>query len=149
MQYSEGKIGCIFALRLEAGDMLPDTVEEFAREHGIQNAMVTYVGGAETGSRLVVGPEKDRGDDVVPIVHALDGIHEVVAVGTIFPNESGNPVLHLHAAVGREGEASVGCTRPGVRVWLIGEVLIFEVLGLQGERKKDPRIGLELLQMPG
>jgi uncharacterized protein len=148
MQYSEGTIGRIFTLRLEDGDRLPDSIENFAGEHGVKSAMVIYLGGATDGSRLVVGPEENR-DTIVPMVHVLQGRQEVVAVGTLFPNEAGNPVLHLHAAVGREGKATVGCTRAGVDVWLVGEVLILEILGTNGQRRKDPQSGFELLQFQG
>lgn len=68
MQYSEGTIGRIFALNLETGERLPDAVEDFARGHAIRSAMVMCVGGAGAASRLVVGPEENRGDDVIPII---------------------------------------------------------------------------------
>jgi uncharacterized protein len=147
VQYSEGNIGRIFALKLESGDRLPDSVVEFARQHKVRSAMVIYVGGADATSRLVVGPEENRGEEVIPIVHALGGIQEVVAVGTLFPDEKGNPDLHMHAATGREGSATVGCVRAGVDVWLIGEVILLEIQGMQGVRKKDPHTGFQLLQL--
>ena len=145
MQYSQGSIGRIFTLRLETGDRLPDTIEEFAVEHGIRRAMVIYIGGAGEGSRVVAGPEKGRGDIIIPIVHELEGREEVVGVGTIFPKETGEPALHMHAGIGREGDATVGCVRAGVNVWLVGEVIILEILEASGVRVKD-RNGLELLQ---
>jgi len=148
MQYDEGRLGRIFVLRLEEGDRLPETIESFARAHDIKSGMVVYLGGANDGSRLVVGPEENRTEAVVPMIHVLKGIHEALALGTLFPNESGDPVLHLHAAAGREGKASVGCTRVGVEVWLVGEVVVFELLGTRGQRKKDPHTGFELLQLP-
>jgi predicted DNA-binding protein with PD1-like motif len=148
MQYDEGRLGRIFVLRLEEGDRLPDSIETFARAHSIKSGIVVYLGGADDGSRMVVGPEANRGEAVIPIIHVLKGIQEVLALGTLFPNESGEPVLHLHAAAGREGNASVGCTRAGVDVWLVGEVVVFELLGTSGQRKKDPHTGFELLQLP-
>ena len=147
MQYSEGNVGRVFALKLESGDRLPDSVVEFAREHKVRSAMVTYVGGADATSRLVVGPEENRGDDIIPIVYSLGGIHEVVAMGTLFPDEEGNPELHMHAAAGREGRATVGCVRAGVDTWLIGEVIILEISGLEAVRKKDPQTGFQILQL--
>ncbi len=146
MQYQEGTIGRVFALRLEEGERLPDTLETFAREQGLEAAMVIYVGGAKGGSRLVVGPDAAKTDAIVPLVHTLTGIQEVLAVGTLFPNEQGEPVLHLHAATGREGEATVGCSRAGVDVWLVGEVIILEILGTQGRRRPEPPSGFSLLQ---
>jgi predicted DNA-binding protein with PD1-like motif len=109
--------------------------------------MVMYVGGADGTSRLVVGPEENRGDEIIPIIHQLGAIHEAVAIGTLFPDEQGNPELHMHAAAGREGRASAGCVRAGVDVWLIGEVIILEIEGIEGYRKKDPKTGFQLLEL--
>ncbi len=148
MQYSEGTIGRIFALKLESGERIPDAIEDFAREHTVRSAMVVYVGGAGAASRLVVGPEENRGDDIVPLTHVLGGIQEVVAVGTLFADEDGHPKLHMHAATGREGTATVGCTRAGVEVWLIGEVILLEISGMEALRKKDPKTGFHILQFP-
>lgn len=145
MQYSEGRLGRIFTLRLEDGERLPDVLEAFARDQAIQAGLVFYLGGAQHGSRVVVGPEEAR-ETIVPLIHVLHGIQEVLAVGTIFPNEAGEPVMHLHAASGREGGATVGCTRAGVDVWLVGEVVILEILGTTGRRLKDQESGFELLQ---
>ncbi len=149
MQYSEGTIGRIFALKLETGERLPDAVVDFAREHAVRSAMVMFVGGAGAASRLVVGPEADKGDDIIPIIHTLGGIQEVVAVGTLFPDENGHPELHMHAATGREGSASVGCARAGVEVWLIGEAILLEICGIGGVRKKDPKTGIQILEFSG
>ncbi|MDY0042909.1 MAG: DUF296 domain-containing protein [Desulforhabdus sp.] len=148
MQYSEGSVGRIFALKLDEGERVPDVIEEFAREQDIRSAMVLFLGGVADGSRLVVGPEKQMEEKIVPITHVLSGVQEVLGMGTLFLNQSGHPILHMHAATGREGGATVGCTRAGVEVWLIGEVIIMELLGLQGRREKDTRTGFELLQLP-
>ena len=107
--------------------------------------MVIYIGGAGEGSRVITGPEEGRGEAIIPIVHALKGRQEVVGVGTLFPNDSGEPILHMHAAVGREGNATVGCVRAGVNAWLVGEVVMLELLGTGGLRVMEPS-GMELLQ---
>jgi predicted DNA-binding protein with PD1-like motif len=148
MQYSEGRLGRIFALRLEEGDRLNDAIEGFARSQGIQRGMVIYLGGAADGSRVVVGPEENKGEAIIPMIHTLRGAQEVLALGTIFPDESGNPLLHMHGAMGREGKATVGCTRAGVDVWLVGEAILLEILGAEGQRKKDPQTGFQLLRFP-
>ena len=72
-----------------------------------------------------------------------------MAVGTLFPDENGLPELHMHAATGREGTATVGCTRAGVDVWLIGEVILLEICGIGGLRKKDLKTGFQMLQFAG
>mgnify|MGYP005852919887 FL=1 len=146
MQVAEGRMGRVFTLRLEDGDRLPESIESFAAEHGVECALVALLGGAGDGSRLVVGPEPDRGQGIVPMIHILAGSQEIAAMGTLFPDESGRPVLHMHAALGREGKATVGCTRAGVKVWLGGEAVVMEILGTQGVRRKDPETGFQLLQ---
>jgi predicted DNA-binding protein with PD1-like motif len=148
MQYAEGKLGRTFVVRLDDGDRLPDSLEDFAREHGIQEALVFYLGGAADGSRLVVGPEANRGEAIIPMIYSLAGIQEVLGVGTLFAADSGEPVLHLHVATGREGKATVGCSRAGVEVWLVGEVVILEILGTAGVRRTEPETGFKLLQLP-
>lgn len=146
MQYQEGSLGRVFALRLEDGDRLPDTLEAFAKEQAIQAGMVIYVGGSKGGSRLVVGPDAAETQAIVPLMHTLTGIQEVLGVGTLFPDDRGEPVLHLHAATGREGDATVGCSRAGVEVWLVGEVIILEILGTGGCRRPEAPSGFSLLQ---
>jgi len=148
MQYAEGKLGRTFVVRLDDGDRLPDSLEDFAREHGIQEALVFYLGGAADGSRLVVGPEANRGEAIIPMIYSLAGIQEVLGVGTLFAADSGEPVLHLHVATGREGKATVGCSRAGVEVWLVGEVVILEILGTAGVSRTEPETGFKLLQLP-
>ena len=68
MQYGEGALGRLFALRLDEGERLPEVLETFAREHNIAGAMVIFLGGLKDGSRLVVGPEKRPGDAIVPMI---------------------------------------------------------------------------------
>jgi predicted DNA-binding protein with PD1-like motif len=145
MKYSEGRLGRIFVLRLEPGERLNDTIEAFARERRISCAMAIFLGGSGDGSKVVVGPEAGRGEAIIPMLFTLGGPQEVLAVGTIFPGEAGDPLLHMHAAAGREGGATVGCTRAGVKVWLVGEVVILEITGASGVRKKDPATGFQLL----
>ncbi|MGQ9483476.1 MAG: PPC domain-containing DNA-binding protein [Desulfosoma sp.] len=147
MRYDEGQVGRVFVLRLEEGEKIPEVIENFAREKGVQRAMAILLGGIDDGSRVVVGPEAGRGREIVPLVHTLSGIQEILAVGTLFPDEKGNPVLHMHGASGREGGASVGCTRAGVTVWLVGEVILLEILGSRAVRTKDAVSGLSLLSV--
>jgi predicted DNA-binding protein with PD1-like motif len=148
MQYGEGKLGRIFILRLEEGEVLNDTLEAFARDQGIRHALAFYLGGAGDGSRVVVGPEDREDAAIIPLVHTLRGAQEVLALGTLVPNAAGDPVLHMHAALGREGAATAGCTRAGLKVWLVGEVVLLEILGTQAERRQDLKTGFQLLQVP-
>jgi predicted DNA-binding protein with PD1-like motif len=145
MQFTEGTIGRVFILRLEDGEVLNETIEAFARQQEVQRALVTFLGGSADGSRVVVGPDETRPHEVIPLQHSLQGAHEVLALGTLIPDENGLPVLHMHAAAGREGDATVGCTRAGVQVWLVGEVVVQEILGGSARRVTDPATGFGLL----
>lgn len=145
MRYSEAGLGRVFVIRLEDGDRLPETIESFAREKNLFRGLCILIGGAGGGSRIVVGPEDGEVIPPVPMILPLSGVHEVAGVGTIFPDESGNPSLHLHAAFGRGEQVRAGCVRPGVDVWKIGEVVILELTGSSSQRKKDPATGFSLL----
>lgn len=145
MKYSEGKTGRVFVVKLEDGDKLPDAVETFAAQQNILRAACMMVGGIDGGGTIVVGPEDGEQRPPVPIHFQLSGAHEVAAVGTLFPNEEGRPVLHMHAALGREGRTHTGCIRPGVEAWLVTEVIIIEIVENNAFRRKDEQSGFELL----
>lgn len=145
MKASQGGLGRVFVLRLEDGDRLPDTLEAFAADNGVASAFCALLGGADAGSRVVVGPRDGRVMPPEPMVHVLAGVHEAAAVGTIFPDAAGRPRLHMHAALGRNDFSVVGCVRPGVDVWKVAEVVILELTGMDMVRKTDPETGFELL----
>jgi predicted DNA-binding protein with PD1-like motif len=146
MKFSETKPGRVFVIRLEDGDILHESIEAFAREHGIQTASLIALGGADSGSKLVVGPEEGRSSPVVPMEHVLNGVHEAEGVGTIFPDAEGNPVLHMHMACGREGNSVTGCVRRGVKTWHVMEVILQELTNTSARRMPDQTTGFELLE---
>ncbi len=146
MQYSEGRIGRVFAIRLEHGERMPDTLEAFAAEKGVRSGMAIMVGGADEGSRFVVGPEDGHTMPPVPMVNALSGVHEVAAVGTLFPDEEGRPVLHMHAAFGRGDQTQSGCIREGIVTWQVLEIVLIETVGVDAARVPDAETGFRLLQ---
>lgn len=147
MQYQEAKLGRIFVLKLEHGDVLPDAVEQFAGEQNISRAVVHFLGGADTGSKVVVGPEDGTKPGSKILVTELSGVSEAVGMGTIFPDEEGRPKLHLHAAFGRQRDTVTGCTRKGVQVWQVGEIIILELLGTGANRKFDEQRGFAVLDL--
>jgi predicted DNA-binding protein with PD1-like motif len=145
MNYSEAKQGRVFVLRLEDGDVIHETIERFAAAQAIRAAALIILGGADTGSTLVVGPEDGHASPVRPMEQLLDGAHEIAGTGTLFLNESGKPVLHMHVACGRKSSTVTGCVRKGVKTWLVLEVILFELTATAAMRRKDPATGLELL----
>jgi predicted DNA-binding protein with PD1-like motif len=145
MQSSEGKIGRVFIMRLEDGDAVPGCIETFAAEKNIQMAGVTLIGGIGEG-QIVVGPRYSDAVPPEPMLLPLDGAHEVVGIGLIVPDAKGKPQLHIHASLGRAGQAKTGCLRPGVKTWVVGEAVIYEILGASAVRLPDKKTGFELLQ---
>ena len=135
-------------MRLEDGEVLHETIERFAREQNIRAAAIIVVGGADEGSRLVVGPEKARSRPVVPMETVLRNVHEVTGTGTIFPDDEGNPILHLHMACGRNSSTITGCIRQGVRVWHVMEVILLELTNTPARRLPDAATGFKFL-IPG
>jgi predicted DNA-binding protein with PD1-like motif len=146
MQYSQAKQGRIFIIRLEDGEILHESIERFAIEQGIKAATMIVLGGADGQSRLVVGPEDGRAVPVIPMVHELENVHEIVGTGTLFPDEEGHPVLHMHAAGGRLDSTITGCVRTGVKIWLVAEVVLIELLESTAVRRLEPDSGFKLLK---
>jgi predicted DNA-binding protein with PD1-like motif len=148
MLYSEAKQGRVFVLRLEHGEVLHETIERFAREQGVRAGAVIALGGADAGSALVVGPEQADARPITPMLHTLDGVHEIAGTGTLaWDEESGGPLLHMHVACGRGETTKTGCVRQGVKVWQTLEVVLLELTDTTAHRVFDPGLGFKLLQL--
>jgi predicted DNA-binding protein with PD1-like motif len=148
MEYSEGKIGRIFVIRLNDGDELPGCIEKFAQEKKVSMAQAILVGGIGSG-KVVVGPRRNRELPIDPMLVSLDGVHELVGLGVLAPDKEGKPSLHIHAALGRAGFTVTGCLRTGVTTWLVGEVILCEILGAGMARLPDRTSGFDLLTTTG
>jgi len=146
MKAIEGHTGRVFVIRLEDGDVIPRCIERFAKEKGISVGYAILVGGIGDGE-VVVGPRRSEERPPQPMLLPIDGAHEVVGVGILAPSEKGRPVLHIHAALGRSGKTMTGCLRPGVTTWLVGEVILYEILGVDVARVRDKESGFELLKL--
>lgn len=148
MKACQGKMGRVFVIRLEDGDMVPGCIERFAEENGVSVGHAVLVGGIG-GGEVVVGPRCSQEMPPQPMLLPVDGAHEVVGVGVLAPDEDGKPVLHIHAALGRSGQTMSGCLRPGVKTWLVGEVILYEILGVKAVRVRDVESGFSLLEPGG
>ena len=145
MKYSEARQGRIFVIRLEDGDIVHEEIEKLAKDQSVKAASLIIVGGADNGSRLIIGPEHGRSKPVTPMSIVLDNVHEITGTGTIFPDEDGNPVLHMHLACGRNRDSITGCIREGVKVWHVMEAILFEIIDTTGVRVLDQETGFKLL----
>jgi predicted DNA-binding protein with PD1-like motif len=146
MKYSQARQGRVFVIRLEDGEIIHEVIENFAREKSIGAASLIIIGGVDAESRLVVGPEEGRGEPIRPMEHRLTDVHEITGTGTLFPNERGEPVLHMHIACGRKETTLTGCVRRGVRAWQVLEVVLTELTENSARRIHDKQTGFELLE---
>ncbi|MCX7920626.1 MAG: DNA-binding protein [Clostridia bacterium] len=146
MKAVEGKIGRVFVLRLEDGDIIPECIEKFVEEKGITTGHVTMIGCIDECD-IIVGPRKTEELPPRPMSVPIDGAHEVVATGIIAPTKDGKPVLHIHGALGRAGKTTTGCLRNGASVWVVGEVVIYEIVGVETVRLPDEKTGFTLLNV--
>jgi predicted DNA-binding protein with PD1-like motif len=135
-------------MRLENGEILHEQIESFARAQKIRAATLMVIGGADTGSILVVGPENAQQRPVNPMTEVLSGVHEVVGTGILVPDGEGNPHVHIHISCGRNKSTVTGCIRKGVKVWQTMEVFIQEIFNTPARRPVDPTLGFNLLD-PG
>jgi len=148
MKSDEAKTGRVFIIRLEDGDVVPECIERFAAENGVTRGHVVLVGGIGSGD-IVVGPRVSDAIPPDPVTIPLDGAHEIAAVGVLMPGEDGKSVLHIHGALGRMGKTTTGCLRMGVKTWLVGEAILYEIVGSNAVRVKDPATGFPLLEPDG
>lgn len=146
MKSSEARLGRVFVLRLEHGDIVHECIERFAAEHGVERASLVLLGGADRGSLLVTGPRDGRSPPpIAPQTTVLNDVHEVVGTGSLFPDAEGRPILHVHLACGRGDATVTGCIRTGVKTWHVIEATLFELVGSSARRLRDAASGFELL----
>ena len=86
MRYSEARLGRVFVLRLEHGDIVHVVIEDFIKDHSVNAAVLVVLGGAASGSRLVVGPEDGDARPVSPVLKVPKEVYEATDVGTVFPD---------------------------------------------------------------
>jgi uncharacterized protein len=144
MEYAVGKTGRVIAARLFEGEGLYESIEQIATKEQVRCAAVLITGGFRKAD-VVVGPKQEK-PQIEADFRAFTGPGEALGVGTIYCDDAG-PKLHLHAAMGRGGQNLVGCPRGGATTFLILEVTIIEIVGIEAGRKRDPETGWNLLRV--
>jgi predicted DNA-binding protein with PD1-like motif len=144
MEYSVGGVGRVVVARLFEGEDVHACIEEIARDEGIRCAAVLMTGGFRSAD-VVVGPIREE-PQIEPLFHPFAGPGEALGVGTLYWDDAG-PRLHVHTAIGRNGENLVGCLRQETRTFLILEVTIVEITGIEAARRLDPKTGMSLLRL--
>ncbi len=142
MEYAVGKTGRIIAARLFEGEDLYESIESIAKKEDIKAAAVLITGGFRN-AKVVVGPKQEK-PKIIGNFRDFIGPGEVLGVGTIYCDNEG-PKLHIHTAIGKGDQTMVGCPRGGAKTFLILEITIIEIIGIEAGRKPDKDTGLNLL----
>ncbi|MBU4277912.1 MAG: DUF296 domain-containing protein [Proteobacteria bacterium] len=144
MKYSEAKIGRVFVVSVEDGERLPDAIETFAQEQNLTHGVVFMLGAIQNGE-LVAGPDDPKANPVTILTTMVGRPHDAMVMGTIFPDEAGHPVVHLHGTMASGERVTMGCLRLGVHVWEVAEVVVMELSGTKAVRRFDPEVGFSRL----
>jgi len=136
MQYSEGRLGRVFVVRIDDGEDFLVVMHEFVRNKAVHTGTVLFLGALRQG-RMVTGPEEAV---LPPDPHYVmfEGGWEMVGIGTICPGDDG-PGIHYHASVGRAGHALTGCLREKAITYIVAEAIVLEFTGLDIRRQLDEK----------
>jgi predicted DNA-binding protein with PD1-like motif len=143
MQYSEGRLGRVFVIRLEDGEDLIGSIQQFVEKMGLSTGLIIFLGALREG-RLITGPKEPTIPPGPPFVEDLKGAWETFGVASIYPGDGGMPAVHIHASAGHDDLALTGCLRERATTYLVVEAVVFEFLGLEARREIDERTGLLL-----
>ncbi len=142
MQYQKASLGRVIVAKIEHGDDLLEELKNLLQAEQIQAGLMFMIGALQAGS-LVVGPENCTVPPQPVWKNFQDG-RELLGIATVF-TEGSEPVIHLHASLGRGEEPLTGCIRKDARVYLVVEVILLELLDSGAIRTLDALTGLNLL----
>ena len=131
MDYRKGSIGRVFIVRFDEGDLFLEGLLEIITEEKITNGWFHVLGGLREAD-VVIGP-KEPVMPPEPVWSEVRGARETIGTGSIFW-DGNEPKIHLHAALGHHGETLTACVRKGTKVYLVLELVIFEIDGIQASR---------------
>jgi predicted DNA-binding protein with PD1-like motif len=124
-------MGRVVTVRFDEGDDFLGALVGVIRQENVRCGWFQVIGGLRAAD-VVTGP-KEPVMPPDPVWRQMSGAHEVLGGGTVVW-DGDEPKLHLHAALGHHGETLTGCVRKGTRVYLILEVVLFEILGIDATR---------------
>ncbi len=144
MKYAHGDFGRVFLLKFEDRDDVLAGLKDVASREKIKIGTIMLLGGMRSAG-VVSGPR----EPVIPPepmwMNFQDG-REVIGFGTLF-RKGEDPVIHLHGAIGRDKETTVGCIRKDTSAYLVIEAIIAEIIGIQAYKAVDEKTGLVMLEL--
>ncbi len=131
MDYRTGSVGRVLMIRLDHGDDLLENLQEIVLKEKIQSGWFQILGGIRHAG-VVTGP-KQPVMPPNPVWREVDEAREVVGSGSVFM-DGDEPRIHLHAAMGHHGDTLTACIRKQTKVYLVLEVILFELSGIDVTR---------------
>lgn len=132
-----------FALILDKGDEVVETVTAFARREGLRGSHLTAIGAFRD---VTLGYfERDRKQ--YRKIHLPEQVEVLSLLGDVAVGEDG-PTLHAHVVVGKSDGAACGGHLVEAHVWPTLEVVLVESPRYL-ERRPDPETGLSLIALDG
>jgi predicted DNA-binding protein with PD1-like motif len=141
MDFAEGRIGRVFAVRVDHGEDLLSVLNSFVRKKGIQCAMAQFLGALSEG-KVVTGPERALLPPS-PNFEGFSGGWEIFGMASIYPGDDG-PMIHLHISAGRGRDSLTGCLREVAKTYIVVEVFIIEFVGFHALKILETKTGLKL-----
>lgn len=148
MEYTKGRIGRVFTVRIEHGEDLILELIKLAELENIESAVFMLLGALKEG-KLVSGPKENKRPPE-PVWTVFNDAREILGIGDIF-QEDGRPKVHLHAGTARGDDVKLGCLRGESEVFMVVEAFIFELEGIYARRIMDTEQGfapVSFMQIP-
>lgn len=131
MDYRIGTMGRVLNIRFDHGENLLKGLEKIIVKEDIQSAWFQILGGlAKSG--VVTGP-KAATVPPDPVWRTVDDVREVIGSGSVHW-DGDTPKIHLHAAMGHHGDTLTACIRKYTEIYLVLEVILFELKGISATR---------------
>lgn len=145
MEYRTGSIGRVMTIRFDHGEDFLAGLREILFKEKICSAWFQVIGALDKAG-VVTGPK----EPVVPpdpVWRNVDAVSELIGCGSVHPDDmdGDEPKIHLHGALGEHGKTLTGCIRRDSRVYLVLEVVVFELLGINAARPWDEAAGISRL----
>lgn len=131
MEYRSGSIGRFFSVRFDDGDDFLQELQALIIKEKIRHGIFHIIGGMREAD-VVTGPKKPVMPPD-PVWKDVREVKEVLGSGSI-AWDGNEPKIHLHAAMGHHGDTLTACVRKGTKVYLVLEVYIFEISGINASR---------------
>ena len=131
MEYKSGSINRVFTLRFDEGDDFLGGLVEMIKKEDIRCGWFHILGGLREAD-VVTGP-KEPVMPPEPVWDNVSGARETLGTGSVFWDRN-EPKIHLHAAMGHHGDTLTACVRKGTKVYLVLEVFLLEISGLDASR---------------